>query len=257
MTSVFRYELKIRKKVKKALKKQHDFLVENGEWLYNNVFAWYFSRYKTLDGIEKWYASLDDFFKQMGIYEMIREISDDIKKVVQVGHKTNYRLHKQDMVKFGISFNVNNPAVNQYMRDFEALQLSDREGSISLTTKNNVIAELRKWVEENLSYTQVAKNIQALDQTLFSFNRAKLIAVRETWLAYEYGNYIPMREVSQQWAKVQKKRSTVHDDRVTATCRANEAQWWLEIDEKWQSWDDLPPRDTNPRCRCTWLRQVE
>lgn len=53
MTSVFRYELKIRKKVKKSLKRQHDFLVENGEWLYNNVFAWYFSRYKTLDGIEK------------------------------------------------------------------------------------------------------------------------------------------------------------------------------------------------------------
>lgn len=255
MTSVFRYELKIRKKVKKSLKRQHDFLVENGEALYNNVFLWYFSRYKTLDGIKKWYASLDDFFKQMGVYEMIREISDDIKKVVQIGHKTNYRLHKQDMVKFGISFNVNNPAVNQYMRDFEALQLSDREGSISLTTKNNVIAELRKWVEENLSYTQVAKNIQALDQTLFSFNRAKLIAVNETAKAYEYGNYIPMREVAAQGANVEKSRSTVKDARVSKQCQWDAAAWWIALEESFPSGNDVPPWHVS--CRCTALYRVE
>lgn len=53
MTSVYRYELKIRKKVYKLLKQQHDFLIQNGERLYNNVFVWYFSQYKTLNGIEK------------------------------------------------------------------------------------------------------------------------------------------------------------------------------------------------------------
>lgn len=255
MTSVFRYELKIRKKVKKALKKQHDFLIENWERLYNNVFARYYSRYKTLDGIEKWFASLDDFFKSMGIYEMIREIADDIKKVVQIGHKTNYRLHKQDMVKFGISFNVNNPAVNQYMRDFEALQLSDRDASISLTTKNNVIAVLREWVEENLSYTEVAKKIQALDQTTFSFNRAKLIAVNETAKAYEHGNYIPMKEIAAQGANVEKSRSTVKDARVSRQCQWDAAVWWIWLYEQFPSGNDVPPWHVS--CRCTALYRVQ
>lgn len=255
MTSVFRYELKIRKKAKKSLKSQHDFLIENWERLYNNVFAWYFSRYKTLNGIEKWFSSLEDFFKQMGMYEMIHQIFDDVKKVVQIGHKTNYRLHKEEMKNFGISFDLNNPAVNQYMRDFQTLQLSDRDGSISLTTKNQVIAVLREWVEQNLSYTEVAKNIQALDQSTFSLKRAKLIAVNETAKAYEYGNYIPMREVAAQGAKVEKSRSTVKDARVSRQCQWDAAVWWIWINEQFPSGNDAPPGHVS--CRCTALRRIE
>lgn len=255
MTSVFRYELKIRKKVKKSLKAQHDFLFENWERLYNNVFVRYFSRYKTINGIEKWFSSLEDFFTRMGIYKMVDDIFDDIKKVVQVGYKTNYTLHKQDMRNFGISFNVNNPAVDQYMRDFETLHLSDRDGSISLTTKNQVIAALREWVEENLSYNEVAKKIQALDQTTFSLQRAKLIAVNETAKAYEYGNYMPMREIANQGAKVEKSRSTVKDARVSKQCQNDAAAWWIWLEEQFPSGNDVPPWHVS--CRCTALYRIE
>lgn len=90
-------------------------------------------------------------------------------------------------------------------------------------------------MEQNLSYTEVAKNIQKLDQTLFSLNRAKLIATNETGKAYEHGNYVPMKEAANQGATVEKKRLTVHDDRVTASCRTNEAQGRIGINEQRQS----------------------
>lgn len=80
----------------------------------------------------------------MGLYEMIYTIKEDIKKVFLIGYKVNYRKHKDSLDLFNVDFEVNNPAVAEYMRGFEDLHLSNYKGSISLTTKNNVIAELRK-----------------------------------------------------------------------------------------------------------------
>lgn len=256
MTSVFRYELKIRKQVYKSLKKQHAFLVENGEELYNSIFLRYFTTYKTLNGVEKWFSRLEEFWEQMGIYDMIDKMKTDIQKVFQIGYKVNYRKHKDSLTPYNVDFELNNPAVAEYIRKFEDLHLSNYKGSISFTTKNNVIAELRKWVEQNLSYTEVAKNIQVLDQSLFSLNRAKLIATNETGKAYEFGNYVPMKEAANQGATVEKQRSTVHDNRVTAQCKANENEWWIPLKQVWGSGDDLPPRERNPRCRCTCLYQI-
>ncbi|MFK8055476.1 MAG: hypothetical protein AB8F78_05075 [Saprospiraceae bacterium] len=95
------------------------------------------------------------------------------------------------------------------MQNFESLHLSDSPISISETTKSAVIAKLREGVEQNLSYTEVAKNIRGLDARIFSRNRAKLIAVREIGQAYEYGNYIPMLQAQQSGQVVEKERSTV------------------------------------------------
>jgi len=55
----------------------------------------------------------------------------------------------------------------------------------------------------------MAKNINALDPRLFSMNRAKMIATTEIGKAYEFGNYLPMKEASKQGAEVIKRRNTV------------------------------------------------
>lgn len=255
MLTPYWYELKVRKKVKKELQKQFNFLVEHGEELYNKVFLRYFTSYKTLDGIEKDFSRLEDFWEEMGIYRMIDKLKTDIKKVLQLGFKVSYRKHQEDMELFNVSFDLNNPAVSEYMRKFEDLHLSNYKGSISLTTKNAVIAELRKGVEQNLSYTEVAKNIQALDKTVFSLNRAKLIATNETGKAYEFGNYVPMKEAANQGATVEKKRSNVWDARVSRQCLKDSAADWISLNESFPSWNDMAPGHVS--CRCTILYRIK
>lgn len=247
-----RYERKTWSVAYKSLRSQHKYLKENRRELYDNVFLRYFSRYwKFIDDSWEEISSLEEFWKAMGLYTMVDSVGTYVNKSIILWYKVGFRQNKNVLINFWISFDLQNPVVSEYMDTFSALHLSDRYGSISLTTKNAVLAELRKWISESLSYTDIAKNINALDSQIFSKSRAKLIATREIGKAYEVWNYIPMREAKAQWAKVNKYWKTVWDDRVTEPCKENQAAWWIELDTPWPTGDIETPRDWNPRCRCS------
>lgn len=246
-----RYEWKTGSIAYKSLKKQLKYLEENRQSLYDNVFLWYFERYgKFIDESGNNIDSLEEFWKAMWLYIMIDQIEPYVGKSLLLWYKISFRWNKDTFLDLWMSFDIQNPAVLEYMRNFREIQLSNFAWSISYTTKNAVIGELRKWVSERLSYTEIAKNISALEPSIFSRSRSKLIAVREVGNAYEHGNYIPMYEAQQNWLTVKKYRRTSHDDRVTERCRENEAEGWVWLNHVWGSWDSETPRNSNPRCRC-------
>lgn len=247
-----RYERKTWSVAYKSLRSQHKYLKDNRRDLYDNVFLRYFSRYwKFIDDTWEDINSLEEFRKSMWLYAMIEKIEPYVNKSIVLWYKVWYRQNRTALINFWISFDLQNPVVTWYIDTFNALHLSDKFGSISLTTKNAVLAELRRWVSERLSYSDIAKNINALDSQIFSKSRAKLIATREIGKAYEVWNFVPMREAKAQWAKVSKYRKTVWDDRVTEECKENQNAWRIELDTPRPSWDVETPRDWNPRCRCS------
>jgi uncharacterized protein with gpF-like domain len=101
----------------------------------------------------------------------------------------------------------------------------------------------------------MTKQIEWLDWMLFSKVRAKIIATTETGRAYEYGNYLPAKQLSDVWKNVTKKRLTVGDSRVRPSHAANENEWRIPLDKVfWGTGSDLPPAWVN--CRCTTLYDV-
>lgn len=250
----YRYEWKAASVAYKSLKGQHDYLKGNWRELYDNIFLRYFSRYwKFLDGDGNNIDSLDEFRASMGVNKMIEDIQKQVSKSLNLGYKTAYRRFKDIFADVGITFDIQNPEVVNYINNFRALHLSTALWSISKTTKDSVIEELRKGVTERLSYWEISKNITALSSFIFSKTRAKLIAVNEIGNAYEYGNYVPMYEAEQRWLTVKKYRQTVEDSRVTPECTANQTEWRVPLNHIWSSGDNQTTRDDNPRCRCTSL----
>ena len=120
------------------------------------------------------------------------------------------------------------------------------------TTKEALKPILVEAITSGEAYTTTSKKIS--ENFAMSRNRAQMIAVNEIGHAYEEGNRAVMQAVSDQGLQVKKKWSTVKDDKVTKACRAYEALGWILIDKNFnydQYIDDVAPRDSNPRCRCT------
>lgn len=257
MQRPYRQELKVRKKVMQHFERQHRFVVNTWRDLYDDVFLWYYSTYgksynrQQSKALVQKFNSMEEYREKMELDTMVEDIKPDIEKAIVIGYKQSYNTHARELDKVGISFKLKNPLVEEYMNEFEDLQLSDYRGSISWTTKNRVIRELRKGVKEWLSYTEIWTNIQNLDKSLFNKARASLIAANETGKAFEVWNYIPMLEAEKAGAKVTKQWLTVHDDRVTEECRANENMGWIQLSLPYPSSDAIAPRKANPSCRCT------
>lgn len=72
------------------------------------------------------------------------------------------------------------------------------------------------------TYGQIADKITELDPVVFSKSRAEIIAINQVGKAYQYGEYLPMKELRNNGEKVQKFWSTVGDDKVTETHTQNE-----------------------------------
>lgn len=256
-------EYKIRKTVYNSLRHQFSYLKKNWGQLYDKPNSWIGVWLKELKNkwlqfydYEKWFgwAELDVFRDTMGTYGMVSLMYQDVERTVMNWYRARYMTVKKEMAKLWIDFDVKNPAVTKYMTDWRDLQLSDYKGSISRTTKAWVIKIFQDSYEKGLSTTEIQKNINALDSTLFSMTRAKIIAVNETAMAFETGNAIPMQEAVNQWGNVEKSRSTVWDNKVEEECQMNEDEWRIPFNDPHSSWDDVPPAHIN--CRCTELYQI-
>lgn len=113
-------------------------------------------------------------------------------------------------------------------------------------------------VKLGYTYGQIADKITELDPVVFSRNRANIIAIHEVGTAYQYGEYLPMKELKNNGEKVRKYWSTVHDDKVTATHTQNEGDGWVALDHHFSGTGDLlAPASDNPRCRCAILYKIE
>lgn len=246
------YELKIRKKSYKSLRRQFSYLKKNVEVLYSKPTIRIWAQTKELQ-------NLNEFFTDMWIYSLEDEIYGDVKSAMISWYRGRSRVNKEDLENFWVNFNKNNPAINDYMDQRSKLQLSDYKWSIARTTKNTIIKLLQAWFKDWKSYTQIASDINKLDSKLFSMDRAKMIATNETWKAFEYWNNLPIFEIVQKWWKAKKKWNTMHDGRVTPTHLENEKLWWVDFNFVYTAtwWDQFPPASDNPRCRCNETYIIE
>lgn len=245
LSSWVKYERKIRKAVYKSLRSQATYLKNNLKDIYAKPVLRVWLRWKAVD-------NMNDFFTNMWIYAIEDEIYQDIKSVILSGYRWRARINKQDLQNFWIEFNKNNPAIMDYMDEWSKLQLSDYKGSIAWTTKRAVIEELQNWFKWGLSYTEIAKNINKLDDTIFSLYRAKMIAVNETRKAFEYWNALPMSEIYKQWWMVVKLRQNMHDSKVSQQCVDDNEAGWIDFQKPFPSWNMTPPWHVNCRCHCQY-----
>lgn len=100
--------------------------------------------------------------------------------------------------------------------------LSQKDGSISKTTKERLLAIMEEGVANGESYGEIAKQIQQTDPWVFSKARATLIAVNEVGRAYGWANHEPAVELQRQGYVMVKQWTTSHDEKVRATHTQNE-----------------------------------
>lgn len=187
--------------------------------------------------------------------DMVNALARYSALVMLKGART--RIDKLKLAEFGISFDLSNTVARDFISGLTTLHLSDRNGSITRTTKDGIIKVISQSVNEGLGYNDTAKRIMALgEEGVFSRARAQLISTHTTAQAYEFGNREPMKEAQQKGLRVQKFWQTVEDDKVTPECEANQKEDWLELEEAHSSGDQNPPRIGNPRCRCSEAYRV-
>lgn len=152
--------------------------------------------------------------------------------------------------KLGISFDVKHPDAVRYLQNLTDIHLSQRYGSISATTRRNIIDIVAEGVATGDSYTSLAKKIREQGSAgVFSKARAEMIAVNQMASAYEEGKAIVADEAQRIVGDIMMAYwQTVNDGRVTPECHANQNAGWIPKGTSFPSGHDKPPRF--PRCRC-------
>lgn len=239
--------LRMQRKVQRSFKKQISWLVDSAKNLsfFNDKSAVRILRRKTTkDEINK---MLDDLPE-----------NEIIADAVASGGQTSYLKgaktahHQFSMAKVGIDFSLINPDAIDYLNKKKTLHLSDYKGSITRTTKRQILKILTDAAESGQSYQDTAKQIMAQgDEGVFSYFRSQMIATNEIGHAYGEGNN-EMVDIYQNetGAVIEKCWLTVNDDSVTEECMANQDMGWIGFDEHFSSGDSIAPRDGNPNCRC-------
>lgn len=115
------------------------------------------------------------------------------------------------------------------------MHLSQRDGSISKTTNDEVRKLITDGVDAGKSYGMIAREIQDTDPWVFSKSRATLIAVQEVGQAYGFGNWQPVLDMMETGLEFEKLWVTSHDPKVRESHNDNEAQGWIPATEDWQA----------------------
>jgi hypothetical protein len=238
-----RKERALEKKIRPEFKKHADLIIEKAESLFD-------SQGKNMVRVQR--KTLEDdvdaILDALEIDDLIRVIIDASGDAMDFG--AQYRIDESRLAQFGISFDIEHPLAVEYLETDRPLELANMED----TTKNHIKPILLEALENGDSYQETSRRIR--DNYAFSNNRATMIASNEIGHAYEWGNYVPMKDLQDDGETVEKKWSTTGDDRVTDECNAYEDKEWIPIDQDFDSGsttDNIAPRTTNPRCRCTTL----
>jgi len=161
---------------------------------------------------------------------------------------------------FVINWHLKNDNAAKYLEDlFTKHSSTILKGSIWLNSYKQIIDIVNTWVSKWLSYTQVAEWIATLDPLVFSKSRSELIAIWELWKAYEYGKFLPIKDLQDKWEVVMKKWQTVEDSQVRPLHTENQQDWYIALDIPF-SWtgDMIAPAKGEQwyRCRCTTIYKI-
>lgn len=184
-----------------------------------------------------------------------KELTNSIVASMSVGMDRGGKtiVKKLKLGKFGVVWSLKNKEAIKFLKDKRTLELSNKKGNIDDTTKTRITEIIYQAAKSGQSYQKTAKLIAEQGQAgVFSQARSQLIATRETRLAYEVGNRIPIDDFQTKYPdrEILKRWSTVNDDNVTDECQANQDEGWIGLDEPFDSGDEIAPRYGNPRCRC-------
>jgi len=193
-------------------------------------------------------SDLDAIFDDLNPDLLIQIVLEHAQTAMQFG--ADYRIKESNLAEIGISFDLLNPLAVQYLQTDRPLVLAN----MTDTTKNEIKPILQAALDSGQSYNETAREIA--DAFAFSRDRSLMIAVNEIGHAYEWGNYVPMKDAQDKGHKSEKSWLTVGDDRVTEECNANQRMGWLMLDRPFASGDLTAPRTSNPRCRCTTLYRI-
>lgn len=252
-----RKERKLERKVKKRLDEQRDYVITEGLQLLEQ-----FSEAQNNPGAQEarlpkmqtkdFRSELEQLFEEMPDEELIQDIIDEASEAMKFG--ADYRIDSMDLGELGITFTLDHPLANAYLRTDRPLLLS----KMSDTVKELIMPILLEAQAEGRSPQETAREIR--ENFAFSRSRALMIATNEIGHAYEWGNYIPMKALQDNGYIVEKRWLTVNDDAVTEECASYQAKGWIPLSQDFDSrstQDDMAPRDSNPRCRCTTLYQFD
>lgn len=200
-----------------------------------------------------------DMLRELPGQETIADAIASTAKTVMLKGGRN-AIEQYALGSIGISFNLRNERAIEYLKSKREIMLSDRQGSINKTTKDRVLEIIRDGVNNRQSYTQIARQIEALStEGIFSRSRAQMIATNEVGKAYEFGNFIPVEQFAQRTGKrVVKYWQTVGDLKVTFQCSENERKSaaGIPLNTQFDSGDMTAPRSSHPRCRCSTSYEV-
>lgn len=190
-------------------------------------------------------GDVDDIFDNMDDKPMINNIMRDARRAALLGG--TYRERINQTADVGVTFSLTMDPIINYFEERPLLL-----AKMSDTTRDAIKPILVEAIKTGEAYTATAQKIS--NNFALSRDRAQMISVNEIGHAYEEGNRAVMQAVSDQGFVAKKRWLTVRDDKVTKACRAYESLGWVLIDKNFkysQYIDDVAPRDSNPRCRCT------
>lgn len=185
---------------------------------------------------------------QLSFDKLVPAITSELKSLYnRSGRKIKAKLNLQTGLEYVVDQAV------KYIEYKKYVMLWNSKLSITQTTKEHIAEVVAKGVWKWKSYNEIAEDVRMqADAGVLSKARSQLIAVREAGESYEEARLTTLKKHLQETGeKAEKIRDTVNDDKVTEQCRTNEAMGWIMEEELFKSGDNIAPRNTNPRCRCT------
>jgi hypothetical protein len=152
---------------------------------------------------------------------------------------------------------ANTKAVDWYMKHGARLVTQINE-----TTRLQIKRIMLDGIERGQSYGHLARRIKnrfnefaVKKPQLHIRNRAELVSVTETRMAYEAGAYEGADQIAKVGIPMEKQWLTVGDDRVSEGCESNEFEGWIDHDVTFSSGHLHAPRF--PGCRCDIMYQAK
>jgi hypothetical protein len=162
-------------------------------------------------------------------------------------------IREMKLGQFGVTFDSVNPRSVKRLAERKALELSQRQGSISATTNARIREILLEGIQSGESYQDLSVRIQALSKEgVFSQARGELIATREIGEAYGQGNWDVLEDFKSKNPDRQpvKHWVTVKDDRVRDDHTANEEDGWIPMEREHSGTGEMYAPSEDFRCRC-------
>lgn len=148
----------------------------------------------------------------------------------------------QQQVAVGLDYNLINDQALQFARDYTY----DLITGIDATTRDLISNAISRFIETpGMTIGDITRELESI----FSLNRAQLIAVTETTNAYAMGQQIAGEALLAQFpdVRVVKKWYTNNDDRVCPICGQLDGEE-VDITDNFSHGGANPP--AHPNCRC-------